>query len=85
VLRGLPWRHGGPGAERWPNLTLKKIPKMVLARCEWGHDDYSLNVANLPMAAPEEEAPSPQPSSASGRGRKAAPVPDLFGDGECTP
>jgi type III restriction enzyme len=23
---------------------------MVLARCEWGHDDYSLNVANLPMA-----------------------------------
>ena len=39
-------------AERWPNLTLKKIPKMVLARCEWGHDDYSLNVANLPIAAP---------------------------------
>jgi len=37
-------------ADRWPNLTLKKIPKMVLARCEWGHDDYSLNVANLPMA-----------------------------------
>jgi hypothetical protein len=28
-------------------------PKMVLARCEWGHDDHSLNVANLPMAAPE--------------------------------
>ncbi len=39
-------------AERWPNLTLKKTPKMVLARCEWGHDDYSLNVANLPIAAP---------------------------------
>jgi adenine-specific DNA-methyltransferase len=39
--------------ERWPNLTLKKIPKMVLARCEWGHDDYSLNVANLPMAKPD--------------------------------
>jgi hypothetical protein len=41
-------------AERWPNLTLKKIPKMVLARCEWGHDDYSLNVANLPMAQVEK-------------------------------
>ncbi|WP_038758674.1 site-specific DNA-methyltransferase, partial [Burkholderia pseudomallei] len=39
-------------AEHWPNLTLKKIPKMVLARCEWGHDDYSLNVANLPIAKP---------------------------------
>ena len=37
-------------AQRWPNLTLKKIPKMVKDRCEWGHDDYSLNVANLPMA-----------------------------------
>jgi adenine-specific DNA-methyltransferase len=38
-------------SQRWPNLTLKKIPKMVLARCEWGHDDYSLNVANLPHGA----------------------------------
>lgn len=37
-------------AERWPNLTIRKIPQAVLARCEWGHDDYSLNVANLPMA-----------------------------------
>jgi adenine-specific DNA-methyltransferase len=43
-------------SERWPNLTLKKIPKMVLARCEWGHDDYSLNVANLPTAQAEESA-----------------------------
>lgn len=49
--------HGvtaGKASERWPNLTLKKIPKMVLARCEWGHDDYSLNVANLPMAQVEK-------------------------------
>ena len=39
-------------ADRFPNLTIKKIPKMVLSRCEWGHDDYSLNVENLPMASP---------------------------------
>jgi len=45
-------------AERWPNLTLKKIPKAVLARCEWGHDDYSLNVANLPMAKPDPAPPA---------------------------
>jgi len=32
------------------NLTIKKIPKQVLASCEWGHDDYSLNVENLPKA-----------------------------------
>ena len=36
-------------ADKFANLTLKKIPKMVLSRCEWGHDDYSLNVENLPM------------------------------------
>jgi adenine-specific DNA-methyltransferase len=37
-------------ADRYPNLTVKKIPKAVLARCEWGHDDYSLRVENLPQA-----------------------------------
>lgn len=38
--------------EGYPNLTVKKIPKAVLNRCEWGKDDYSLRVENLP-AAPE--------------------------------
>jgi adenine-specific DNA-methyltransferase len=47
-------------AQRWPNLTLKKIPKMVKDRCEWGHDDYSLNVANLPMAQKVAEVLPPQ-------------------------
>ncbi len=32
------------------NITVKKIPKAVLARCEFGKDDYSLKVANLPSA-----------------------------------
>jgi adenine-specific DNA-methyltransferase len=40
-------------ADRYPNLTVKKIPKQVLARCEWGHDDYSLQVENLPKAPPK--------------------------------
>ena len=58
-------------ADRWTNLTLKKIPKMVLARCEWGHDDYSLNVANLPMAQPEKAAPpTGAPGDNKGKGRK---------------
>ncbi len=39
-------------ADRYPNLTVKKIPKQVLSRCEWGHDDYSLQVENLPKAPP---------------------------------
>ncbi len=46
-------------ADAFPNLTIKKIPQAVLRKCEWGHDDYSLNVANLP------EAPR-----MSGRGRR---------------
>ena len=37
-------------ADKYPNLTIKKIPKTVLARCEWGHDDYSLKIENLPKA-----------------------------------
>ena len=39
--------------EGYPNLTVKKIPKAVLSRCEWGHDDYSLQVENLPKAPPK--------------------------------
>lgn len=42
---------------RFPNLTVKKIPKMVLQKCEWGHDDYSLNVENLPQARKEASIP----------------------------
>ena len=76
--------HGVTAAkagERWPNLTLKKIPKMVLTRCEWGHDDYSLNVANLPMAKEEPEA---APAAKQTKTRKAAaPQPGLFeGEGQ---
>ena len=40
---------------KFANLTVKKIPKAVLDRCEYGHDDYSLNVKNLPMAEQEPE------------------------------
>jgi adenine-specific DNA-methyltransferase len=32
------------------NLNVQKIPKAILDKCEWGKDDYSLNVKNLPMA-----------------------------------
>lgn len=44
-------------AERFANLTLKKLPKVIVDRCQWAHDDYSLNVQNLPMA----EAPAAAP------------------------
>jgi len=78
--------HGVTAAkasERWPNLTLKKIPKMVLSRCEWGHDDYSLNVANLPMAQIEESAPVAASTSKTSKNKKVAPGQGgLFGENE---
>lgn len=48
-------------ADLWPNLTLRKIPNHIRSRCEWGHDDYSLNVANLPQAEVKAAPPTPQP------------------------
>jgi DNA methylase len=39
--------------DAYQNVTTKKIPKSVLARCEWDQDDYSLQVDNLPKAPPK--------------------------------
>ncbi len=47
--------------DEFANLTIKKIPKAVLGKCEFGHDDYSLQIANLPIAP--EEITLDQPSS----------------------
>lgn len=78
AFRGVTAAQAG---ERWPNLTLKKIPKMVLARCEWGHDDYSLNVANLPMAKPSPvDASAATEANKKTRSRKA-PATNLDQDG----
>jgi adenine-specific DNA-methyltransferase len=52
--------RGNP--EFWPNLTVRKIPNHIRSRCEWGHDDYSLNVANLPLAEVKAEPAAPQQS-----------------------
>jgi adenine-specific DNA-methyltransferase len=74
----------------FPNLTIKKIPHTVLSKCEWGRDDYSLSVSNLPVA----EAVKPQTVDREdttveagrkprGRQRKAASnEPSLFSDVE---
>jgi adenine-specific DNA-methyltransferase len=36
-------------AAAFENLTLLKIPTSILQKCEWGRDDYSLNIQSLPM------------------------------------
>ena len=32
--------------DSYSNLTIKKIPKAILKKCEWSHDDYSLEIRN---------------------------------------
>lgn len=39
----------------YPNITIKKIPQMLLSRCEFGKDNYNLNIVNPPIYEDEEE------------------------------
>ncbi len=66
----------------FPNLTIKKIPKTVLNRCEWGKDDYSLEIKTLPMKLPDEQG-EPETITAGQRPRskeerRAQAQPTLF-------
>jgi adenine-specific DNA-methyltransferase len=40
---------------RYSNISIKKIPQMLLGKCEFGKDDYSLNIINLPQDEQEDE------------------------------
>ena len=61
---------------------MKKIPKAVLKKCEWGHDDYSLEVENLPDAPAAvvqqrlevERAETPKTARRFGKGKDAGPT-----------
>ena len=67
---------------QFENLTVKKIPKAVLKKCEWGHDDYSLEIRNLPkppqQAVAAEEAGVPEhpkrPTRKFGKGKDTGPT-----------
>jgi adenine-specific DNA-methyltransferase len=61
-----------------PNLTVKKIPKAVLQRCEWGHDDYSLSIGQLPTAEPEPAEPEPANRKSRTGGARTAVQDELF-------
>jgi adenine-specific DNA-methyltransferase len=39
---------------KYPNISIKKIPQMLLNRCEFNKDDYSLNIVNLPKEETED-------------------------------
>lgn len=71
--------HADPDA--FPNLTIRKIPQVVLRKCEWGRDDYSLNVADLPEAPREPDEPEPTPKKGKLCDDKAVAEDDLFSFG----
>jgi adenine-specific DNA-methyltransferase len=63
---------------RWVNLTIEKIPKSVLSRCEWGRDDYSLSVARLGNETTDAPEESVQPEAGSRRQPEAERELPLF-------
>jgi adenine-specific DNA-methyltransferase len=65
-----------PNASAFSNLTLRKIPGAILGSCEWGKDDYSLKIENLPMmeeSVDEANQATEIPTISSG-------IPDLFAE-----
>jgi adenine-specific DNA-methyltransferase len=71
-------------ADKYPNITIKKIPKMLLGRCEFGKEDYSLNIVNLPR---ENDEPNFVPAgpiasnTAKTNKKKESATADLFNSG----
>jgi adenine-specific DNA-methyltransferase len=68
-------------ADKYSNITIKKIPKMLLGRCEFGKEDYSLNIVNLPR---ENDEPNFVPTgpiasnTANATTKKKNATADLF-------
>ena len=72
--------------DQFSNLTIKKIPKAVLKKCEWGHDDYSLEIQNLPKAPPElEESSEDRPAKPRRKFGKGNPAQATLFDMEGGP
>lgn len=47
---------------QYSEITIKKIPGMLLGRCEFGRDDYSFNIVTMPVDpdAPDFVPPGPE-------------------------
>jgi len=71
---------------RYPNITVKKIPNLLLGRCEFGREDYSLNIVNMPVEEnaeePEQSNPTIPPTlkKSNGRTKKSRAQKSLFSE-----
>jgi adenine-specific DNA-methyltransferase len=43
---------------KYHNITIKKIPNMLLGRCEFGKEDYSMNIIDMPSGDEPEFVPA---------------------------
>lgn len=71
----------GKAADKYPNITIKKIPKMLLGRCEFGKEDYSLNIVNIPREDDEPDFVPTGPIATNPSKSRKGPVDkqeDLF-------
>ncbi len=63
---------------RHPNISIKKIPQMLLGRCEFGKEDYSLNIVDLPKDDEENnEVNEPVETYKKTKSKKSS-QPNLF-------
>lgn len=44
---------------RHANISIKKIPHLLIGRCEFGKDDYSFNIVNMPLDEDAEQWEAP--------------------------
>jgi adenine-specific DNA-methyltransferase len=72
--------------KQYSNINVKKIPQMLLGKCEFGKEDYSLNIVNAPVNENEPEfipvGPVPKAKKTNGKKSKKFDEITLFDMGE---
>lgn len=77
-------KYSKPCENRYENITIKKIPQMLLGKCEFGREDYSLNIISMPRNENEPEfvpkGPDNLPAGKAGKKvvKEESNTPDLF-------
>jgi adenine-specific DNA-methyltransferase len=68
-----------PCENRYENITIKKIPQMLLGKCEFGREDYSLNIISMPRNENESEFVPKGPDKKKNT-KEDSNSPDLFSE-----
>ena len=65
---------------QYSEITVKKIPGMLLGRCEFGRDDYSFNIVTMPVDpdAPDFVPPGPAKETTGKKKKNAMKQRELF-------